>query len=343
MRITKPGNLNPDISPPENNDNVSSEKKNFFHFLNRFKLFFIIFFLGLFYWLWQSQWIISYGRITAPVMHLSSTQIGRISEIKVKEGEQVKAGQLVALLESQSLTALLEKNKLQLKKGQVWLSGLASRGINPAINAQIDKSKKILEEALQRLKGASADYQRSVKTLKLTRLEEKRIKNLKVLDSVTQKQWETTKQSVINAQAGFNIAKAFKNEQQAAYKRAEVNLAEAKQHLVFSQSKLYDTIHLQQLENQRLEFQVLEIQAQLRETQIIAPRDGRVSWINKYRGDVVDHNDIILNIMEQGKTWVEAFVDTDEWGDVYANQVAMIKAENSDEAEFIITSACKKL
>lgn len=329
MRITRPKNIYNPTSPDDSSDFHIEEKKSHFSFMlkTRFILLACLL-LALIYWFWQSSWINTYGRVMATESHLASTKVGRIAEIIVKEGDPVKKGQLVALLENKSLKARLESRALQLKKGEVRLLGLVSRGINPMIPAQIKTSQKLLEEARQRLKAAKADYYRSVKNRDQAKLEVKRMRKLKLLDSVTQKKLETSQQILIGAQAELNIAFSFMKERRAGFDRAKVTLIQAQQNQAFSQSKLDDEINLQQLENQRLKLLVLEIKSQLAETEIHSPINGFVAWLNKHQGDVVDHNDIIMNIMDPNKTWVEGYVDTDEWAGIGQNTEGMIKVDH---------------
>jgi len=333
VHITKPSSLEPTALPANNTDNFKHERKSFQRKLTGSKLLLLIsLLLGIIYWFWQSQWIVTYGRVMSPEIHIAATQIGRIHAIKVKEGQYVKKGQLLVLLEHNRLSMQLKASQLLLNKGELRLLGLTTRGINSIIQARVDTAKKLLEEARQRLKSARTDYFRQAKIVKFSKNEVVRVENLKRLGGVSQTTLTNSKKSVVNAKAEFTIAKAFKDEMQAAYERAEIAFIQALKNQVFSQSKLADTINLQRLENQRIELLILNAQTRLEETHIIAPIAGMVSWLNKRAGDVVDHRDIIMNIMDTSTLWVEAYVDTDEWSDITPNQISAVKVNQEVDA-----------
>jgi multidrug resistance efflux pump len=59
-------------------------------------------------------------------------------------------------------------------------------------------------------------------------------------------------------------------------------------------------------------------------SEILASRDGIVTWIYAEPGEVVDHNDTLITLVDESDRWIEAYVEADDLTYLKAGQSAKI-------------------
>ena len=72
------------------------------------------------------------------------------------------------------------------------------------------------------------------------------------------------------------------------------------------------------------EEQVVQIEAELDLSEIVALRNGVVAWVYKEPGDVVDHNDIVISVVNNKERWIEAYVEAADLGYLREGQRAVV-------------------
>jgi HlyD family secretion protein len=119
---------------------------------------------GAYYWWKQSQaqlplgivW--GNGRLEADEINIATKFAGRIAEISADEGDMVKAGQVVARMDTQELTASLKKSEAQVRQ--------AHKAVEEA-NANLTQQNAQVLLAQQEMDRASYLVQRGVSTKEL--------------------------------------------------------------------------------------------------------------------------------------------------------------------------------
>ncbi len=87
------------------------------------------------------------GRVAAPIrVELGATVTGRVVEVTVREGDRVRAGDLLVRLESAEVTAQREQARAALALAQARLSGQRELAV-PTIAAALEQAQATLEAA----------------------------------------------------------------------------------------------------------------------------------------------------------------------------------------------------
>jgi HlyD family secretion protein len=132
---------------------------------------------GALYWWWHSQsqlppgiaW--GNGRIEADQIDIDTKFAGRIAELLADEGDMVKAGQVVARMDTQDLAASLKKSEAQVRQAQKAIEEAEANVAQQASQALLAKqemdraanlfqkgvtTKEIVDQRQQQLDGANA-------------------------------------------------------------------------------------------------------------------------------------------------------------------------------------------
>ena len=213
------------------------------------------------------------GQVDVDEYRVSSKVPGRILEYRVKEGQQVHAGDTLALLEAPDILAKLE----QAKAAQA------------AAQAQDDKARKGARK--EQIQSAYEMWQKAQAGLFIAEKSYKRIKNLfdegvmsaQKLDEVT---------------ANLNAARATEKAAKAQYDMA-VNGAEQEDKAAAAAVV------------ERARGAVAEVESYIKETVLIAQSDGEVSEIFPQVGELVGTGAPIMNIAIMSDLWVSFNVRED--------------------------------
>jgi len=233
------------------------------------------------------------GTVDANEVVVSSKIPGRIQTLTVEEGQTVKAGQLIATIESNDLqaalnaaeaTAVSEQSKL---KGAVETErenqGETGSGVLSA-EAQVRMAQAQLAQAQANYDHQKADTSRTV---------------------------ALAQQGIMSAQASEEQSTAL-NASQAAIDTARDNLAAAEAQLKQARAhELLTDVSAQTVSQTRAEeanARALAQQARVQQgyAQITAPIDGMINVWAARQGEVVSAGSAIVTIMDLTQTWVYA-------------------------------------
>ena len=233
------------------------------------------------------------GTVDANEIEVSSKIPGRIQTLTVEEGQDVKAGDLIAVIESDDLAAAQKAaqatvSSQQAKLNETITTARQTRGetSSQSINAeaQLRAAKAALTQAQANLDHQRADSDRTVALAKQgimsTQASEEAAANLKVYEAAV----ETAKENVAAADASLRQAKAHELQADAA-QRTVVSTRE-------------------QVQNAR----ALSDQAavELGYSKVVAPATGKVNQWAARQGEVVGAGTPIVTIMDLTETWVYA-------------------------------------
>lgn len=222
------------------------------------------------------------GRIEATEVDVASKLPGRIDAILVAEGEQVSAGQVVARMDTQALQAEILQAQAQSQRARTAKLTAA------ALVAQRD-SEKITAQAVvaQRRAELTAAQKRFSRT-----------EILVSRNAMAKQQLDDDRAVLESGQAALAAA----NSQVVT---AEAGIEAAKSQVVEAQA----TIEAAQATEQRL-------QADLADTELKAPRDGRVQYRIAEVGEVIAAGGKVLNLVDLGDVYLTFFLPTDQAGRV---------------------------
>jgi len=239
------------------------------------------------------------GYIEANDVDINTKIPGRISEIKVLEGEVVKKGDVIAVIDIKDIVVKRE--------GLVALSHAAESGIKAAeaqYNAalsKLDAAKSLLKKAEngtrnQNVVKAREAYEYLKKTYdRLSAVYEKGGVSKSKLDEIE------TKMNV--AYEDYLMAKEGARSEDIIAARANVHAAEAMVEAALNNVEAAKAKYAQAIAG------INEVDTYIADSKIVAPIDGTVTLLNSSEGEMVSSGMNIATITNLDDIWVEIEVD----------------------------------
>jgi len=233
------------------------------------------------------------GTVDANQVIVSSKIQGRIEKLLVDEGTDVKAGDPIAVLDSQELTAekqaaeaTLASLRSRLAQSQSMMQSTSGTTSSAVLNAQamVQSTTAQLAEAQANLERQKIDTKRAV-DLTAQGVASAQSRDLAVASlKQAQAQVDSLQKQVDAAQAQLKSAQAATHQATAA--QSDVASARAQAENAFAQ--------------------IAQIEARLGYTRVYAPVTGTVSVRAAREGEVVSPSQPIVTIVDYNDTWVRA-------------------------------------
>ena len=206
------------------------------------------------------------GQAEVTEYRVSSKVPGRILEYRVKEGQQIHAGDTLALLEAPDVQAKLE----QARAAEAAAQAQNEKALKGARQEQIQAAYEMWQKAKAGLTIAEKSYQR------VRNLYQQGVMTAQKLDEVTA-QRDAAKATEQAAKAQYDMARNGAEREDKAAAAALV---------------------------QRAKGAVAEVESYIQETFLIAQTDGEVSEIFPKTGELVGTGAPIMNIAITDDLWV---------------------------------------
>ena len=283
--------------------------------------------VGTGYALWnitatRDAFVIS-GVIEADDIHVGSKVGGRVLKVVAKEGETVKEGETLVLLEPHELDASLAEAQAALRQAQAELDQLIS-----------EPRQRVIDQA-------AADWMTAKTQAENSRRFLKRVENLAQRELIAKQEYDDALVKADEAEHGMKSARerydlvlagARKDEIERARERvAEIN-AKLRQ--------LRSGHHKEQIAQAKSEIEAARarvelIRAQLYETVIRAPVDALVESLDLERGDLVAAGKPVVTLLRTGSLWVRAYLPEARLGLARAGLKVKIRVASFPEKDFI--------
>ena len=222
------------------------------------------------------------GRIEAVEIDVSARTPGRVKDILVREGELVTAGQVVALMDTEVLEAEHRQAEAQLKQAQ--------SGVETARSQLVQRESE--KEAARAVVG-----QREAE-LSVARKRSLRSVTLASEGATSQQEADDDSTKVQSAVAAVSVASA----QLAA---AEATIVTARAGIAGAQSAVEAVLAT-----------VDRIQADIKDSALKSPREGRVQYRVAQTGEVVGAGGRVLSLVDLSDVYMTFFLPTDVVGRV---------------------------
>ncbi|TWP23311.1 HlyD family secretion protein [Apibacter muscae] len=206
------------------------------------------------------------GQADATQINVAPKIPGRLEEIKVKEGDQVKKGQLLAVLSTPELNAKL----IQAKAGRAAALAMDEKAKKGARAEQIQAAYNVWQQAKAASELAQKTYMRM-----------QNLYNEKVVSA--QKRDEAYAQSL-----------ATKDQADAAHSNYKLLLSGAS-----VEDKEAAAAKLNQAQGA-----VDEVEAYIKEAELVSPANAEVLKIIPNRGELVNTGYTIINLVDLNDVWV---------------------------------------
>lgn len=243
----------------------------------------------------HSSDLVLIGTVDANQVVVSPKIMGRIERLAVDEGTEVKAGQTVAVLDSQELSAdrqaaeaLLASLRHQVSQTRATEEQTAGETSSGVVNAQAR-----LRAAQATLAQANADLQRiESDTRRAVALAQQGVASQQQADQA---------QAQLKAQQAF--VRAAEDQINAA--KADLETAQARTHQAHAAESTVAATRAQELNAQA---QLEAAEARLGYTKITSPVSGTVTVRAALEGEVVNPGTPIVIITDLSDTWIRAAI-----------------------------------
>jgi len=233
------------------------------------------------------------GTVDANEVVVSSRIPGRIQTLTVDEGDDVKAGQLIATIESEDLAAARNAAQAATVSQQYKLRGSSDteRQMRGSTSSQVINAEAQLRSAKATLVQAQAQYEHqqadTTRTVALA------------------KQGVMSEQARDEATTSLNAAKAAVDSAQENVGAAEASVALAKANTIQAQAAA-KTVEATRGDMQNAKELLNQAQVQLDYARILSPVSGKVNVRAARQGEVVAAGTPIVTITDLTQTWVYA-------------------------------------
>ncbi len=245
------------------------------------------------------------GIVDANQVVVSSRIAGRIDKLVVDEGTQVKAGDLIAELDSAELNA-------QKQASAATIASFRSKVTESQANEAMSKGETAssVVNAQAKLRAANFQLEEAKANLQRLQVDDQRTQSL-AASGVASKQDADRSQQQVRAQQA--AVAALNDEVRAA--EADVKVALARTHQAHAaQSEVAST----RSQAANAQAQLVEAETRLGYTRIDAPVSGTISVRVARQGEVVNVGSPIVTIVDLNDSWVRAAMP-----EIYADRIAL--------------------
>ncbi|MCL6611274.1 MAG: efflux RND transporter periplasmic adaptor subunit [Peptococcaceae bacterium] len=222
----------------------------------------------------QPQGLEVSGTIEATEVNLGARLPGALESVSVKAGDQVKKGQVVAVISRTDLEAQRERDALGVSKAEAQLADLVSG----AREQEINDARATVNTAQANFDKANADFDR--------------IRELHKAGAVPYTDLEKAETSL----------KVSKNQLESA--KARLNLLES--------GSRPDQISAAKIEVERARAVLKATENLLEDAKIVSPIDGTVVTRNFDPGEYIPAGAPVVTVADLNDLWIKVFVSTDD-------------------------------
>src|SRR5919205_1207455 len=279
------------------------------------------------------------GRIEGDDAVVASKTSGRIREISVREGDEVKAGQVIAVLDDEQVRAREEQATSAVRQAEARVRW-AQQQIS-VLEAELEKSRlgtdqsKLdaegkVRQAEAQVAAAEAQLAQAESEYKKARADEERYTALVETGDIPEQKGAHARSNAEALAASVRAARKQVDVARAALTSAKATLANPVIHTADSArireqiAQAQSDIAAAEAERGRAEAQLTEAQANRRDLQIVAPSDGTVATRAAEPGEVVAPGTPVLTLVNLSEVYLRGFVPEGEIGRVKAGQRAEV-------------------
>lgn len=279
------------------------------------------------------------GRIEGDDAVVASKTSGRIREISVREGDEVKAGQVIAVLDDEQLRAKEEQAKgavMQAEARVRWaeqqisvLEAELEQSRLGTDQAKLDAEGKVRQAEAQ-VAASEAQLAQAESEYKKARADEERYTSLAASGDIPEQKGSHARSAAEALEAAVRASRKQVDVSRAALTSARATLANPairstegariRQQIAQAQSDIAAAA----AERQRAQAQLSEAQANRQDLQILAPIDGTVATRSAEPGEVVSPGSPVVTLVNLSTVYLRGFVPEGEIGRVRTGQRAQV-------------------
>jgi HlyD family secretion protein len=286
------------------------------------------------------------GRIEGDDTTVSTKVAGRIREIHVREGDQVKAGQVVALIDDEQVRAREQQEQSNVMQAEARV--MAAQQQVAVLNAQLEESTIGVDQARVDAQGrvsqaeaqvahAEAQLAQAEADYGQARYDEQRYTTLAKDGDVPER---TGKQAETTAEAKAAAVRAARKQvdvARGALTMAKANLANApmrtsqatavRKQILQAQSEILAA----QAETERARAKLREVEADRDDLDVVAQIDGTVATRSAEPGEVVAAGTTLVTLVNLNTVYLRGFIPEGEIGRVRTGQTARVYLDSAPD------------
>ncbi len=222
------------------------------------------------------------GRIEAVEIDIASKTPGRIQDILVREGDFVTAGQVLARMDTTQMEAQRRQAKAQLRRAMIGVD--TAKSLVKQREAEKKSADAVIAQRNAELDTANRRLDRSTRLIRT--------------NAVPQQQVEDDRAAADGATAAVAAAEAQLAASQAAISSAQAQIVDAEAAVDAAKATIES------------------IEADINDSTLRAPRDGRVQFRVAQPGEVLAAGGRVLNLVDLGDVYMTFFLPTAQAGRV---------------------------
>lgn len=231
---------------------------------------------------------------------------GKVDKVLVQEGQQVKAGQQVALLDDRA-------SVIQLAQAQANLATAKAK----AGDVRSASRPQQITQAGNQVKALQASLAGANENLKRTRQQRQKTEQLLTEGGATPDQLDMAKTAEATAQSAVDNLKA---QIQAAQEQLSLLKAGATSYTLSASSAQVD------LASSQVELAKLQVD----KARLVATTDGRVEQLVLKPGELANPGTTVVKIIDDTKLKVTIYVPQNQLGQIKIGQKVKVKTENGN-------------
>jgi membrane fusion protein YbhG len=279
------------------------------------------------------------GRIEGDDSIVAAKTSGRIREIHVREGDTVKAGDVIAMLDDeqtaareQQAQALVDQANTRITKSQEQISVLQEQAKQASLTveqarldaegrvrqaeAQVATAEANLSQARAGYEQARYDFERFSKLAKTGDVSDRQREQAKTTAETQAAVVDATRKQVSAARGALTTARA--NLENPPIRSSQ--LAATQKQIIQAQSD----VRAAESDAERARAQLKEAQANRKDLTIVAPFDGTIATRAAEPGEVVAPGTSIVTMIDLSEIYLRGFVPEGDIGRVKLGQTARI-------------------
>lgn len=252
------------------------------------------------------------GTAEADITNLTAETSGKISEIKLKEGAKVKAGQLIAVIASDENSINLQSSEISIKNAENELGKIQDGSRSEEIKAQqavvrqsqalVKQGESAVENAQNSLQSAETNYNYKKKLYDDT---------VALYNSGAESKYkvDTAKNELDNTASGLNTSKNSIDTSQAQLNnyKSQLDAASEKLDLLVNGATEREKNSAQyNIDKAKQSYELSKIQ--LDKNNLIAATDSTIQTINFKKGEYVTPGTAVATLTDTQNIWVKVYV-----------------------------------
>lgn len=284
------------------------------------------------------------GRIEGDDAAVAAKVSGRIREITVREGDQVKAGQLIAVIDDEQVKAREEQERSLVQQAEARVGSVRQQVA--VLTAQLQSSETGVDQARIDAQGrvsqadadvahAEAQLAKEEAALKQAQYDEERYVKLAADGDVPERTGYQARSTAETHVAAVQAARKQVEAARAARMIAQANLSNVPMRTSNSNAIRQQIIQAEtdvaaaEAEVQKALARLKEVEADRNDLQIVAPFDGTVATRTAEPGEVITAGTPVVTLVNLSTVYLRGFIPEGEIGRVRAGQSGRVYLDSA--------------